>query len=49
MCVFRCRCVSCAVMLGTKLNMLPEDGPMRPKHVAVINFNVLISVKKFKV
>jgi hypothetical protein len=29
--------------------MLPDDGPVRPKHVGVINFNVLISVKIFKV
>jgi hypothetical protein len=28
--------------------MLPDDGPVRPKHVGVINFNVLISVKMFK-
>ena len=27
--------------------MFPDDGPVRPKHVGVINFNVLISVKKF--
>ena len=25
--------------------MLPDDGPVGPKHVGVINFNVLISVK----
>ena len=27
--------------------MFPDDGPVRPKHVGVINFNVLITVKKF--
>jgi hypothetical protein len=26
--------------------VLPDDGPVGPKHVGVINFNVLISVKK---
>jgi len=26
--------------------VLPDDGPVRPKHVGVINFNVLIIVKK---
>ena len=29
--------------------MLPDDGPVRPKHVGLINFNVLISLKSFKV
>jgi len=31
--------------------MLPDDGPVGPKHVGVINFNVLLSVKvlKFKI
>ena len=29
--------------------MLPDDGPVGPKHVGVINFNVSISVKSFKV
>jgi hypothetical protein len=29
--------------------VLPDDGPVGPKHVGVINFNVLISVKSFKV
>ena len=28
--------------------MLPDDGPVRPKHVGVINFNVLISVNNFE-
>ena len=28
--------------------MLPDDGPVGPKHVGVINFNVRISVKSFK-
>ena len=27
--------------------MLPDDGPVRPKHFRVINFNVLINVKFF--
>ena len=29
-----------------RINVLPDDGPVRPKHVGVINFNVLISVKR---
>jgi len=29
--------------------VLPDDGPVGPKHVGVINFNVLISVKSFNV
>ena len=29
--------------------MLPDDGPVGPKHVGLFNFNVLISVKSFKV
>ena len=29
--------------------MLANDGPVGPKHVGVIDFNVLISVKSFKV
>jgi hypothetical protein len=28
--------------------VLPDDGPVGPKHVGVINFNVLISEKIFK-
>ena len=28
--------------------MLRDDGPVGPKHVGVININVLISVKSFK-
>jgi len=28
--------------------VLPDDGPVRPKHVGVINFNVLISVNNFE-
>jgi hypothetical protein len=28
--------------------VLPDDGPVGPKHVGVINFNVLIIVKSFK-
>ena len=30
-------------------DVFPDDGPVGPKHVGVINFNVLISVKSFKV
>ena len=29
-----------------RIDVLPDDGPLRPKHVGVINFNVLICVKK---
>jgi len=29
--------------------VLPDVGLVGPKHVGVINFNVLISVKSFKV
>ena len=32
-----------------RIDVLPDDGPVGPKHVGVINFNVLISVKSFKV
>ena len=49
MSVFHCRCVSCAVRLGTagwllwdRNDVLPDDGPAGPKHVGVIfkiNFN----------
>jgi hypothetical protein len=28
--------------------VLPDDGPVGPKHVGLINFNVLISVKVLK-
>jgi len=27
--------------------VLPDNGPVRPKHIGVINFNILISVKIF--
>jgi hypothetical protein len=36
------------VVTLARIDMLPDDGPVRPKHVGVINFNVLISVKMFK-
>jgi len=32
-----------------RIDVLPHDGPLGPKHVGVINFNALISVKSFKV
>ena len=42
MSVFLCRCVSCAVMLLylvtlARIDVLPDDGPVRPKHDGVIN------------
>ena len=30
-----------------RIDVLPDDGPVGPKHVGVINVNVLISVKSF--
>ena len=54
--VFFCRCVSCAVGLGTKHNslarfdVLPDDGPLGPKHVGVLSkCSILINVKGFEV
>ena len=41
--VFYCRCVSCAVRLGTAVvtwdrkDVLPDDGPVGQKHVGVIH------------
>jgi len=32
-----------------RIDVLPDDGPVGPKHVGVINFDVLISAKSFKV
>jgi len=31
-----------------RIDVLPDDGPVGPKHVGVISFNVLICVKSFK-
>jgi hypothetical protein len=49
MSVFHCRCVSCAVRLGTGSTKLPDDGPVGPKHVGVILKLILICVEGFKV
>jgi hypothetical protein len=38
-----------SVVTLARIDVLPDDGPVGPKHVGVINFNVLISVKNFKV
>jgi len=35
------------VVTLARIDMLPDDGPVRLKHVGVINFNILINVKKF--
>jgi hypothetical protein len=37
-----------SVVTLARIDVLPDDGPVGPKHVGVINFNVLISVKSFK-
>jgi len=31
-----------------RIDVLPDDGPVGLKHVGVISFNVLISVKSFE-
>ena len=36
------------MVILTRIDVLPDDGPVGPKHVGVINFNVLISVKVLK-
>jgi len=36
------------VVTLARIDVLPGDGPVGPKHVGVINLNVLISVKDFR-
>jgi len=37
------------VVTVARIDVLPDDGSVGPKHVGVININVVLSVKSFKV